>query len=255
MLISIKSIKWLPAAIVLLSVVAMLWHGPVLQLPHYHEFADQRVWLGIPHAADVLSNLGFALVAALAGDQLFVRRRYARSAAALPAFSLLCLIVFLTAVVSAYYHLAPDDARLFWDRMAIALASACLICGVRADAKPGMTPHRALLELMLGLILAVASVLWWRHSADLRPYLLLQLWTVLLVIVWQGIWQADHRIRRWFNAAIACYLLAKLAEMADHTILSLSTCVSGHSLKHLIAAGAAACIFYGLRQACANPVR
>lgn len=249
------SMKWLPTAIVFISMCAMLWHGPVLQLAHYHEFADQGVWLGIPHAADVLSNLGFAFVAALAGYQLFVQQRYARSAAALPAFGLLCVTVFLTAAASAYYHLAPDDARLFWDRMAIAIASACLICGVRADAKPGMTSHRALLELMLGLMLAVASVIWWRYSADLRPYLLLQLWTVLLVIVWQGIWQVDHRVRRWFNAAIACYVLAKLAEMADHRILSLTACVSGHSLKHLIAAGAAACVFYGLRQACANPVR
>ena len=32
----------------------------------YHAFADQRGWLGIPHAADVLSNLFFALIGAWA---------------------------------------------------------------------------------------------------------------------------------------------------------------------------------------------
>ena len=32
------------------------------QDPSYHFFADQRQWLGIPHAADVLSNAAFVLV-------------------------------------------------------------------------------------------------------------------------------------------------------------------------------------------------
>ena len=35
------------------------------QPPHYHAFADQRSWAGLPHAADVLSNLGFVLMGVL----------------------------------------------------------------------------------------------------------------------------------------------------------------------------------------------
>ncbi|HEU4372716.1 MAG TPA: hypothetical protein VFS02_04455 [Telluria sp.] len=37
---------------------------PIAQTPAYHQFADQSLMLGIPHGADVLSSLGFALVAA-----------------------------------------------------------------------------------------------------------------------------------------------------------------------------------------------
>lgn len=50
----------LPLSLVLLAALAMLWHGSISQLSNYHGFAEQRAWLGIAHAADVLSNLGFA---------------------------------------------------------------------------------------------------------------------------------------------------------------------------------------------------
>ena len=35
------------------------------QTAHYHAFADQRSLAGLPHAADVLSNLGFVLMGVL----------------------------------------------------------------------------------------------------------------------------------------------------------------------------------------------
>lgn len=37
---------------------------PEIRQPQaYHSFADQRVFMGVPHAADVLSNLAFVAVA------------------------------------------------------------------------------------------------------------------------------------------------------------------------------------------------
>src|SRR5262245_36918451 len=50
-----------PAAIALF-VAACVLLPRLAQDPAYHGFADQRPWLGVPHAADVLSNLAFALV-------------------------------------------------------------------------------------------------------------------------------------------------------------------------------------------------
>ena len=52
-------------SVAILTVVGAmaLWHGPIAQLPNYHAFADQSARYGIPHFADVISNLGFALVA------------------------------------------------------------------------------------------------------------------------------------------------------------------------------------------------
>jgi hypothetical protein len=46
------------------------------------------------------------------------------------------------------------------------------------------------------------------------------------------------RIHWW--AVIACYGLAKVFELADHSFFALTAqSVSGHTLKHLVASGAA----------------
>ena len=47
----------------------------VAQDPSYHRFADQRQWLGVPNAADVLSNLAFALVGLVGVVRLASPRR------------------------------------------------------------------------------------------------------------------------------------------------------------------------------------
>jgi hypothetical protein len=40
----------------------MLRLHPIPQPPSYHNFADQRAWLGIPNFGNVASNLAFAVV-------------------------------------------------------------------------------------------------------------------------------------------------------------------------------------------------
>src|SRR5262249_59835007 len=47
-------------AALILGLVTLV--GPIHQPLSYHDFADQRVFLGIAHAGDVLSNLGFLVV-------------------------------------------------------------------------------------------------------------------------------------------------------------------------------------------------
>ena len=48
--------------------------------------------------------------------------------------------------------------------------------------------------------------------------------------------------RRAFSLAIALYILAKSAEVSDHAIHGWLQPLSGHTLKHLLAAAAAAVI-------------
>src|SRR6187402_870298 len=48
-------------AVFLLLLAAALLGPSVAQPSHYHDFADQRSWGGLPHAMDVISNLPFAL--------------------------------------------------------------------------------------------------------------------------------------------------------------------------------------------------
>ena len=86
----------------------------------YHQFADQRHWLGIPNFANVASNLAFAIVG-LWGLQLLLRsdtlkNSFIESRERLP-YILAFVGLLLTAVGSAYYHLAPNNSRLVWDRL------------------------------------------------------------------------------------------------------------------------------------------
>ena len=235
-----RSIAW---GIVAVAALGMLVHGPIPQLAHYHEFADTRSWLGIPHAADVLSNAAFLVVAAWGA--LRVAREPASSAPSRAACAVFIAALALTAIGSSYYHWAPDDARLVWDRLPIALACAGLLAAVHAKAYP-RAAHGAWL---LGLcIFAAASVAWWSLTADLRPYLLLQAAPLVAIPIWQAAAGAPRRERAGFAIAILLYVLAKGAELADAPILAATGFVGGHTLKHLLAAAAAAVIIAAATQ-------
>ena len=218
--------RWMGWIVVAAAAAAMLVHGPMAQLPGYHDFADARTWLGIPRAADVLSNVPFALV----GLWALARRRSTLAWAVFDA------ALVLTALGSGYYHLAPDDARLVWDRLPIALACAGLLVAVheRTDA-----PRHTGLRLLALAAFGAASVAWWRESGDLRPYLLLQGAPMLLVPFWQ--WRAGvpGRERALFGVAIAGYAAAKLFEALDRATFEALGVVSGHTLKHLFSAAGA----------------
>ncbi len=55
--------RFLPAAVIVGATTAAIWHGPIAQLPDDHQFADNTIQFGVPHFADVVSNIGFSLVA------------------------------------------------------------------------------------------------------------------------------------------------------------------------------------------------
>ncbi len=233
----------LPLAVVALLVGAALWHGPIPQLPNYHDFADQQSAYGIPHFADVASNLGFVLVAAWGAFTLPRASRSAALASGWAGYRLFLLGLFFTAFGSAYYHLAPDNTRLFWDRLPIALACGGLLAGVWGDTKGQSS---AVLTAWLAL-LAIYSVVWWYITeqaghGDLRPYLLLQALPMLLIPLWQWLRRSPAADRLSFGAALLLYAVAKAAELYDHQIAAVTGLISGHTIKHLLATAAAAVI-------------
>ena len=120
-----------------------------------------------------------------------------------------------------------------------ALACASLLAAVRADLVPGMNPRTALLELGILLGGAIFSVVWWQQTADLRWYLLLQILALLLIPMWQAVYAAPFGERCFFGISIVFYVLAKLCETFDFAILGYTHYISGHSLKHILAALAA----------------
>lgn len=234
----------LPGLTVLIAIAAMLWHGPIAQLNDYHHFADQRAWPGLPNVADVLSNLGFAAVG-LWGLHLLGQGRAADKPGH-TGYRLFFVSLLLTALGSGWYHLAPDNARLVWDRLPIALACAGLLSAVWHEtlgherwAMPALTA------------IAVTSVAWWRvtdlqGTGDLRPYLLVQLLPLVLIPMVQWQHGSPPAQRKAFGIALVLYVMAKVCELADHTIMGSLHILSGHTLKHLLATVAAGMVAYSL---------
>ena len=247
-----RLVVYLPALFTLLCGLAMLVHGPIGQAANYHAFADHTDFLTIPYASDVLSNLGFALVGCWGILSLWPQRQHPALLPGRIGYAVFLIGLILTALGSAYYHLAPDNDRLLWDRLPIALACAGLLAG--AWAETALPKRYALAAASLLVIYAIASVLWWYVSemngaGDLRPYLLLQILPIVLIPLWQAIYPSPLQDRLWFGAAFLLYVLAKLAELNDHEFLAMSHgLVSGHTLKHLLATAAAATLVHRLIQ-------
>jgi hypothetical protein len=243
-------IRHLPAIITVSMIAILALHGPIAQPAHYHDFADQSVASSIPHAADVLSNAGFALVAIWGWLKLWPRRGSDRLRAGWPGYRLFLIGLLLTAFGSAFYHLAPDNARLVWDRLPIALVCAGLLAGVRGDIKGGSNGE---IEVIVLALYAVASVAWWAitdsmGAGDLRPYLLLQGLPLILIPLWQAIYRCPRTDRIAFASAMGLYIVAKAAELLDHEIAAAVGFISGHTLKHLMATAATAAVVWGLNQ-------
>jgi hypothetical protein len=233
---------YLPTVLTVAAGVLLLWHGPIPQPAHYNEFADQSVLFGIRHAGDVLSNVGFAIVALWGWVRLWPNREHPALRRGWCGYRVFLIGLLLTAAGSAYYHLAPGNERLVWDRLPIALFCAGLLAAVRAETR---TDTHVSWDTAILAALAILSVGWWHYTdsaqrpGDLRPYLLLQGLTLVLIPLWQGIYHAPWQDRIWFGVAALLYVLAKLAEAWDHELLAALGWVSGHTLKHLLGTAAA----------------
>ncbi len=245
--------RWMPTAVVVASVAAMLAYGPIPQLAHYHEFADARALLGLPNALNVLSNVGFAAVG-LWGLAAVRNRRDDPSWAAYCTFFIALL---LTAFGSSFYHLAPANDRLVWDRLPIALACAGLLAAVRAETHDSQS--RWVLPALV--VAGIASVYWWSFTdslgaGDLRPYLLLQGAPLVLIPLWQWHARSPRTDRVAFGVAILLYALAKVFELRDQATLDALGFMSGHTVKHLLATLAGAVVTWNVvrRQTSTQPM-
>ena len=114
-------------AAIALILVASLLAPRIPQDQSYHGFADQRTLLGVPNGADVLSNLAFALVGIFGLAGLLSHRRLRFNASTEAGLWLIAVGIIGTAVGSAWYHLNPTNATLFWDRLPMTVVFAGVI--------------------------------------------------------------------------------------------------------------------------------
>ena len=215
----------------------------------YHDFADHRAVFGVTNFGDVVSNLPFLLVG-VAGLVVVLRRSTLfRSAAARSPYVVFFLGVALTSFGSTYYHFHPDNARLLWDRLPMTLG----FMGVLAAVLSERVSRKAGLGMLPPLVAAgVASVMYWYATemngrGDLRPYYLVQFGSLAIVLLTLLLFRPAYTQQKWLFAAIALYASAKYLEAFDKQFFEAMHVVSGHTLKHIAAAGAAFCVLQMLR--------
>lgn len=236
--------NWRHALLVLLvagSLGLVLTMPPIAQDGTYHDFADQRSALGASNFVNVISNIPF-LVVGLAGVAWCLERR------AMPARAAWLVLFAGVAMVgpgSSYYHWRPDDQTLVWDRLPMSLGFMGFFAALLADYVDDRLGRRILAPAVLA---GLSSVLYWHWSGDLRFYVWVQFVPLLTVPALMALFRPAHTGQWLLFVALACYALAKVFEALDREVFIFTgELFSGHTLKHLLAAGGCLALLMMLR--------
>ena len=232
---------WVLLLVVLGSLAWMLSLEPIAQNPAYHGFADRRALLGIPNWLDVLSNLPFLFVGAF-GWRFCVQGSLGTAGRA---WAVLFAGVALTSAGSAYYHWSPNYDSLLWDRLPMTIGFMGLFA-----ALAGEYLHERFGRLLLApaVLLGFASVLYWYRVDDLRFYYWVQSAPLLSIPVFMVLFKSRYSHQWVLLVAVAWYALAKVTEAYDLAIFrGTGETISGHTMKHLLAAAGCYSILWMLR--------
>jgi predicted membrane channel-forming protein YqfA (hemolysin III family) len=226
------------------AVAALLFVGPIPQDPNYHLFSDFRQISGVRNFWNVLSNLPFLLVGAV-GLLRYSKLSHKESA---QAYLVMCVGVVLVGFGSAYYHYAPSNDTLLWDRLPMTIAFMALL-SLLLNERVIRSPQRYMLWIFVSA--GAAAVFYWSWTeslgkGDLRPYALVQFLPVLLMPLMLAMFNQRYLSNKLLLGAFALYFAAKALEHFDAQILAATGLMSGHAIKHVAAAAAVLCIIYAV---------
>ncbi|MEN9842198.1 MAG: hypothetical protein RLZZ612_27 [Pseudomonadota bacterium] len=227
----------LAAAVLLILAIGL---PPVVLPDHYHAFVDTRSCWGIPNAMDVLSNGAFAVVGVWGLRRLWhlwqASHAHPSTIAQAPvlfgAALMLSLGLCFTAVGSGIFHWQPTTAGLALDRMAMSVIFAGLL-GMAVAQHISERAGLVTMAVMVSLAPLAAAVAWFSGNAS--PWGVVQYGGMLLLLTLMFASQGPSRLV--LVKVLVLYGIAKGCEMADDTLWALTHgLVSGHTLKHLVAA-------------------
>ena len=227
----------------------------IAQPAAYHRMADERTIAGIPNALNVVSNLPFAVVGLIGLMTLRDEKRAIPDMRDRWPYVALFGGVFLTAICSSYYHLAPDNARLVWDRLPMTVGFMGSARGSGVGASRPTCRSRAACPAAhrgrgVGPLLGLD-----RGEGRGRSEALFS-----RAVRFIAARRVDPRAvsvvgsdTRYIVGGLLVYVLAKIFEVADAQIFATGGFVSGHTLKHLVAAAGVWCLVLMVRERATGP--
>lgn len=221
------------------AVVGLGQMEPMCQNCDYHNFADGRAMLGIPNFWNVVSNLPFFFVG------IYGLRQAARLWLMRPAGVArlipwtLALGVFGVSFGSSYYHWMPENATLIWDRLPMTLMFMALFSLIIHDF---LGEKAGKIGFWIAVPFGIFSVVYWHFTecagcGDLRPYGFVQFFPLAMVPILFAFFPKMVGYGRTMALAVGLYAVAKVAEHFDRAIFETLGFWSGHTIKHLVAAG------------------
>ncbi len=152
----------------------------------------------------------------------------------------------MVSVGSAYYHWNPTNASLVWDRLPMTIGFMGLFVTLLGEY---VGNRLATLLLVPAVVLGLATVLYWHWTDDLRPYYWVQLLPLLTIPAVMRLFRGGYSHQWLLLVALGWYVLAKVTEWYDLAIFRhTQELVSGHSIKHLLAAAGCYSILLMLQQ-------
>ncbi len=208
-------------------VIGLFIHGPIAQEQSYHNFSDEGSIWGMPNFWNVMSNLPFILIGILG------LRSYKASKVGSLHVVFLYSGIALVGLGSGYYHWAPTNETLIWDRLPMTICFMTLFSVLLRDFL-GVKQDKMMLFILL--VVGLYSIIHWVALGDLRPYVLVQFFPMVSIPVILLTQKSTGISPKPFWVLLAWYVLAKVAETYDVQIHDALNVMSGHSLKHFFAA-------------------
>lgn len=229
---------YLLSFITLGALIGICFLDPIAQSADYHSFADNRLLIGINNFWNVISNGIFAL-AGVVGLAAVAKSNISVFPAELHlAYRVFFVGVLLVAAGSSYYHLAPENSTLVWDRLPMTIAFMALFSIILGEYVALDLGRKMLLPL---IVCGAAAVGYWWYTerigqGDLRAYILVQFLPMLLITLILILFRPGVGSVGAYWLLLGCYVLAKSCEHWDKQIYALGLGLSGHTLKHIFAA-------------------
>ena len=246
-----EGFNWRHGLLLVIVFGAFLWLctlGPISQNLTYHDFADQ-VYLGdVPNFFNVLSNIPFFIIGFLGLYQTLSIYQWR----VMNGWTLFFVGMTLVSIASFYYHWSPSNDLLVWERLPMIFGLLGFYVALIGEC---VSSKLSRLMLLPTLFIGILSVTYWYWADDLRLYFWVQLVPMLTIPVMLLFFPKIYSHYWLLFMALVFFLLAKIAELNDLNIyLATGEVISGHTVKHLLAAIGCYFILWMLRNRTVIPI-